>query len=113
MPSSIHEVLGHDIANSAATFTSAHLLSSFLCFLVSDFGVLHRNELSGALTGLTRVRRFQQDDAHIFCEPHHVRHHVSFRRVVLHRVTSSFALDAAHFSDLRRLRTKSGDALTF
>jgi threonyl-tRNA synthetase len=29
--------------------------------------VLHRNELSGALTGLTRVRRFCQDDAHIFC----------------------------------------------
>lgn len=26
----------------------------------ADFGVLHRNELSGALTGLTRVRRFQQ-----------------------------------------------------
>ena len=33
----------------------------------ADFGVLHRNELSGALSGLTRVRRFQQDDAHIFC----------------------------------------------
>src|SRR5690242_3000709 len=33
----------------------------------ADFGVLHRNEFSGALTGLTRVRRFQQDDAHIFC----------------------------------------------
>ena len=33
----------------------------------ADFGVLHRNELSGALTGLTRVRRFQQDDGHIFC----------------------------------------------
>mmetsp|Transcript_3194 Transcript_3194/g.3097 ORF Transcript_3194/g.3097 Transcript_3194/m.3097 type:complete len:111 (-) Transcript_3194:461-793(-) len=32
-----------------------------------DFGVLHRNEISGALSGLTRVRRFQQDDAHIFC----------------------------------------------
>ena len=32
----------------------------------ADFGVLHRNELSGALSGLTRVRRFQQDDAHIF-----------------------------------------------
>lgn len=32
-----------------------------------DFGVLHRNEISGALTGLTRVRRFQQDDGHIFC----------------------------------------------
>jgi len=34
----------------------------------ADFGVLHRNEMSGALTGLTRVRRFQQDDAHIFCK---------------------------------------------
>jgi threonyl-tRNA synthetase len=34
---------------------------------MADFGVLHRNELHGALTGLTRVRRFQQDDAHIFC----------------------------------------------
>lgn len=34
---------------------------------LADFGVLHRNELSGALTGLLRVRRFQQDDAHIYC----------------------------------------------
>ncbi|EFO85746.1 CRE-TARS-1 protein [Caenorhabditis remanei] len=38
-----------------------------LPFRFADFGVLHRNEMSGALTGLTRVRRFQQDDAHIFC----------------------------------------------
>lgn len=36
---------------------------------VADFGVIHRNEFSGALSGLTRVRRFQQDDAHIFCTP--------------------------------------------
>ena len=35
----------------------------------ADFGVLHRNEVHGALSGLTRVRRFQQDDAHIFCRP--------------------------------------------
>lgn len=33
----------------------------------ADFGVLHRNELSGALSGLTRVRRFVQDDGHIYC----------------------------------------------
>jgi threonyl-tRNA synthetase len=38
-----------------------------LPFRYADFGVLHRNEFSGALSGLTRVRRFQQDDAHIFC----------------------------------------------
>jgi threonyl-tRNA synthetase len=34
---------------------------------VADFGVLHRNEASGALSGLTRVRKFQQDDTHVFC----------------------------------------------
>ena len=38
----------------------------------SDFGVLHRNELSGALSGLTRVRRFQQDDAHMACREVHL-----------------------------------------
>ncbi|KAL8959887.1 MAG: hypothetical protein Q9193_003320 [Seirophora villosa] len=34
---------------------------------MADFGVLHRNEASGALNGMTRVRKFQQDDTHIFC----------------------------------------------
>jgi threonyl-tRNA synthetase len=34
---------------------------------LADFGILHRNELLGTLSGLTRVRKFQQDDAHIFC----------------------------------------------
>ncbi|KAI4291988.1 threonyl-tRNA synthetase [Pancytospora philotis] len=43
----------------------------------ADFGVLHRNELSGALTGLTRVRRFQQDDAHIFCRLDQVKDEIS------------------------------------
>jgi len=47
----------------------AHRIRSYreLPIRFADFGVLHRNEYSGALTGLTRVRRFQQDDAHIFC----------------------------------------------
>jgi len=43
---------------------------------LADFGVLHRNEASGALTGLTRVRRFQQDDAHIFCMEEQVIIHI-------------------------------------
>ena len=42
----------------------------------ADFGVLHRNEISGALSGLTRVRRFCQDDAHIFCEPKQIKDEV-------------------------------------
>ena len=44
---------------------------------LADFGVLHRNEYSGALTGLTRVRRFQQDDAHIFCRPDQLEQEMS------------------------------------
>jgi threonyl-tRNA synthetase len=36
---------------------------------LAEFSPLHRNELSGTLTGLTRVRKFTQDDAHIFCTP--------------------------------------------
>ncbi|XP_070500476.1 threonine--tRNA ligase 1, cytoplasmic-like isoform X2 [Chironomus tepperi] len=44
---------------------------------MADFGVLHRNELSGALTGLTRVRRFQQDDAHIFCAPEQIKQEIT------------------------------------
>jgi threonyl-tRNA synthetase len=35
----------------------------------AEFTRLHRNERSGTLNGLTRVRTFAQDDAHIFCEP--------------------------------------------
>lgn len=44
---------------------------------MASFGVLHRNEESGALTGLTRVRRFQQDDAHLFCTPEQVMDEVA------------------------------------
>ena len=46
-----------------------HTLRSYkdLPLRLAEFGVLHRNELSGALTGLLRVRRFVQDDSHIFC----------------------------------------------
>jgi len=55
-----------------------HRLRSYreLPMRVADFGVLHRNEVSGALTGLTRVRRFQQDDAHIFCRPDQIKQEV-------------------------------------
>ncbi|KAI0893738.1 hypothetical protein F4806DRAFT_488356 [Annulohypoxylon nitens] len=52
----------------------------------ADFSPLHRNELSGALSGLTRVRRFHQDDGHIFCRPiqveEEIRKTLDFVRVV-------------------------------
>jgi len=39
---------------------------------IADFGRLHRYERSGVVTGLTRVRSFSQDDAHIFCTPEQI-----------------------------------------
>jgi threonyl-tRNA synthetase len=39
---------------------------------LADFSTLHRNEARGALGGLTRLRRFAQDDAHIFCGEEHI-----------------------------------------
>lgn len=44
---------------------------------LADFSALHRNEASGALTGLTRVRRFHQDDAHIFCTAEQVQDEIA------------------------------------
>lgn len=57
---------------------------------MADFGVLHRNELSGALTGLTRVRRFQQDDAHIFCMPSQIKEEMRGAFDFLKHVYSTF-----------------------
>merc|ERR1712141_826891 len=57
---------------------------------MADFGVLHRNELSGALTGLTRVRRFQQDDAHIFCMPSQIKEEMRGAFDFLKHIYSTF-----------------------
>jgi threonyl-tRNA synthetase len=43
---------------------------------IADFAPLHRNELKGVLGGLTRVRKFSQDDAHIFCTSEQVEQEI-------------------------------------
>lgn len=62
----------------------------------ADFGVLHRNEASGALTGLTRVRRFQQDDAHIFCRPDQIKSEVKAALDFLSFVYTIFGFEASY-----------------
>src|SRR5262249_2342461 len=42
------------------------------------FDVLHRNEVTGALSGLTRVRQFQQDDCHVFLTEDQIKDEVRF-----------------------------------
>ncbi len=44
---------------------------------MAEFGCCHRNESSGSMHGLMRVRGFTQDDAHIFCTPEQVQGEVS------------------------------------
>nr|XP_019582177.1 PREDICTED: probable threonine--tRNA ligase 2, cytoplasmic isoform X3 [Rhinolophus sinicus] len=56
----------------------------------ADFGVLHRNELSGTLSGLTQVRRFQQDDAHIFCTVEQIEEEIKGCLQFLQSVYSTF-----------------------
>ena len=54
-----------------STFIYRSKLRSYrdLPLRLSEFGRLHRNERSGALSGLTRVRQFIQDDAHVYVRP--------------------------------------------
>ena len=61
--------------------------------------VLHRNELTGSLGGLTRVRQFAQDDAHIYCVEDDVPDEVRRFVALLDRVYSTFGLEyTAKFS---------------
>lgn len=57
---------------------------------LAEFGSCHRNEPSGALHGLMRVRGFVQDDAHIFCEEKDIAHEVSEFIDLLHEVYADF-----------------------
>ncbi len=52
----------------------------------ADFSPLHRNEATGALNGLTRVRRFEQDDAHIFCTPEQIQSEIASCLDFVHHV---------------------------
>lgn len=57
---------------------------------LAEFGSCHRNETSGSLHGLMRVRGFTQDDAHIFCTEQQVQPEVSKFIVMLNEVYRDF-----------------------
>jgi len=57
---------------------------------LAEFGSCHRNEPSGALHGLMRVRGFVQDDAHIFCAEEDIQAEVSAFIDFLHEVYEDF-----------------------
>jgi threonyl-tRNA synthetase len=57
---------------------------------LADFGRLHRYERSGVTAGLTRVRSFAQDDAHIFCAPDQIEAEISHLIRMLREVYRTF-----------------------
>lgn len=61
----------------------------------ADFGRLHRFERSGVTHGLTRVRSFSQDDAHIFCRPDQIQQEV---HTVIEMILEAYSL--FEFQDL-------------
>ncbi|MEO6401026.1 MAG: threonine--tRNA ligase [Vicinamibacteria bacterium] len=57
-----------------------------------DQSVLHRNEASGVLSGLTRVRQFSQDDGHIFITPEQIASEIESALRLVQRVYKDFGL---------------------
>ncbi len=57
---------------------------------LAEFGSCHRNEVSGTLHGLMRVRHFVQDDAHIFCTEEQIQAEVSAFIELLYEVYADF-----------------------
>jgi threonyl-tRNA synthetase len=60
---------------------------------LAEFGSCHRNEPSGALHGLMRVRAFTQDDGHIFCTEEQIQSEVDAFIVLLQKVYRDFGFD--------------------
>lgn len=72
---------------------------------IADFGRLHRYERSGVTSGLTRVRSFSQDDAHIFCAPDQIETEISSLIKMLREVYGTF-----QFGDMQvKLSTRPQD----
>lgn len=68
---------------------------------MAEFGSCHRNEPSGALHGIMRVRAFAQDDAHIFCTPDQIVNEVKAFCDLLKKIYHALGFDniIVKFSD--------------
>jgi threonyl-tRNA synthetase len=82
----------------ASTFVFSSQKRSYreLPLRLADFGRLHRYERSGVVSGLTRVRSFCQDDAHVFCTPEQIEGEVE---KVVEMIFKTFKL--FEFSDIK------------
>jgi threonyl-tRNA synthetase len=72
----------------------------------SEMGRCHRNERSGALSGLVRVRQFTQDDAHIYCRPDQLQAEIRDLLALVREWYGTFGLPPSY-----RLATRPPDKL--
>ena len=75
---------------------------------IADFGRLHRFEKSGTLHGLTRVRSFCQDDAHIFCAMDQLEGEIKNFLLLLKEIYTDLGLENYHFYFCTRPKKKMG-----
>jgi threonyl-tRNA synthetase len=78
---------------------------------MAEFGSCHRNEPSGALYGIMRVRGFTQDDAHIFCTPEQVRSETKRFCNLLSKIYKALGFNefSVKFSDRPEVRAGSDE----
>jgi threonyl-tRNA synthetase len=107
----------HDVSLKPMNCPSHHLLYASkrrsyreLPIRYATQDVLHRNEVSGALSGLTRVRQFQQDDAHIYLMEEQIEAEVRRLVELLDEIYGTFGLPyAARFSTRPEVRIGSDE----
>ena len=80
---------------------------------MAEFGACHRNEPSGALHGLMRVRAFTQDDAHIFCTPEQINAEAKAFCDLLASVYRDFGFDDVLINFADRPPVRAGDDATW
>ena len=80
---------------------------------LADFGRLHRNERSGVTHGLTRVRSFSQDDAHIFCKFDQIEAEIAKFLNMLNESYKTFKFDNIRFELSLRPEKRVGDDNTW
>lgn len=98
----------------ASTFVYASNKRSYrdLPLRLADFGRLHRYEKSGVTAGLTRVRSFCQDDAHIFCTPEQIESEIGKVISMILKTYELFAFnDVKIFLSTRPEKRVGSDAL--
>jgi threonyl-tRNA synthetase len=80
---------------------------------MAEFGSCHRNEPSGALHGIMRVRAFTQDDAHIFCAEDQITAESIVFCDLLRKIYKDFGFEDIHVKFSDRPEVRAGDDATW